>query len=119
MNKYLFFILIFVAATKTYAFSLDDSDITLLCPLRGQIEVILHHYEHTQESWGGSEFETGGGHSFRGPLLMIQFANFDQFMFNKTTGLFSYWYADKKKLVSCQLLSIKKTYPVNINYYRE
>lgn len=32
------------------AFSLDNADIRLLCPQRGQIEVILHRYEHTQQS---------------------------------------------------------------------
>ncbi|VTO23061.1 Uncharacterised protein [Klebsiella variicola] len=35
-----------------WAFSLDNADIRLLCPQRGQIEVILHRYEHTQQSWG-------------------------------------------------------------------
>lgn len=34
-----------------WAFSLDNADIRLLCPQRGQIEVILHRYEHTQQSW--------------------------------------------------------------------
>ena len=81
--------------------------------------MILHRYEHTQESWGNNQFETGGGHSRRGPLLMIQFANLDQMLFNQTTGNFSYWYADKQKLVNCQLLSITNTYPINIPFYRE
>lgn len=35
-----------------WAFSLDNADIRLLCPQRGQIEVILHRYEHTQQSRG-------------------------------------------------------------------
>ena len=41
-----------------WAFSLDNADIRLLCPQRGQIEVILHRYEHTQQSWGQHHFET-------------------------------------------------------------
>lgn len=40
-----------------WAFSLDNADIRLLCPQRGQIEVILHRYEHTQQSWGQHHFE--------------------------------------------------------------
>lgn len=35
-----------------WAFSLDNADIRLLCPQRGQIEVILHRYEHTQQLGG-------------------------------------------------------------------
>ena len=57
-----------------WAFSLDNADIRLLCPQRGQIEVILHRYEHTQQSWGQHHFETGGGHVRQGPLLVIPFA---------------------------------------------
>lgn len=108
-----------VVSSASNAFSLENTDIRLLCPKRGQIEVILHRYEHTQESWGKNQFETGGGHSRRGPLLMIQFANLDQMLFNQTTGNFSYWYADKQKLVNCQLLGITNTYPINIPFYRE
>ena len=55
-----------------WAFSLDNADIRLLCPQRGQIEVILHRYEHTQQSWGQHHFETGGGqavfHAFAGSV---------------------------------------------------
>lgn len=108
-----------IISSASNAFSLENTDIRLLCPQRGQIEVILHRYEHTQESWGNNQFETGGGHSHRGPLLMIQFANLDQMLFNQTTGNFSYWYADKQKLVNCQLLGITNTYPINIPFYRE
>ncbi len=49
-----------------WAFSLDNADIRLLCPQRGQIEVILHRYEHTQQSRGQHHFETGGGHVRQG-----------------------------------------------------
>lgn len=34
-----------------WAFSLDNADIRLLCPQRGQIKVLLHRYQHTQQSW--------------------------------------------------------------------
>lgn len=117
--KKIFFLILISFTTKSFAFHLDDSDIKLLCPFRGQIEIILHHYGHTQESWGEREFETGGGHSIKGPVLMVQFANLDEFIFNKATGVFSFWYADKKQLVNCQPLKIGKNHQVNINYYRE
>ncbi|AWL49755.1 TPA: hypothetical protein PCH12_002404 [Klebsiella pneumoniae] len=71
-----------------WAFSLDNADIRLLCPQRGQIEVILHRYEHTQQSWGQHDFETGGGHVRQGPLLVIPFANLDQMIYHQTTGEF-------------------------------
>ncbi len=53
--------------TLWLGFSLDNADIRLLCPQRGQIEVILHRYEHTQQSRGQHHFETGGGHVRQGP----------------------------------------------------
>ena len=97
-----------------WAFSLDNADIRLLCPQRGQIEVILHRYEHTQQSWGQHHFETGGGHVRQGPLLVIPFANLDQMIYHQTTGEFAYWYAETEKLVRCRLLSLTTTYPVDI-----
>ncbi|MEB4676107.1 hypothetical protein MXL54_15165 [Enterobacteriaceae bacterium G50] len=119
MKFFLFaFSLIFIV-TDVHALSLDNADIRLMCPQRGQIEVILHRYEHTQESWGKDNFETGGGHSRKGPLLLIQFANLDQMIFNQTNRSFSYWYADDRKLVNCRLLSLTGTFPINIPYYRE
>ncbi|HDG5264516.1 TPA: hypothetical protein PCH90_002962 [Klebsiella pneumoniae] len=102
-----------------WAFSLDNADIRLLCPQRGQIEVILHRYEHTQQSWGQHHFETGDGHVRQGPLLVIPFANLDQMIYHQTTGEFAYWYAETEKLVRCRLLSLTTTYPVDIPYYRE
>ncbi len=119
MKRFFIFVLLIFINTATYAFSLEDSDIRLMCPQRGQIEVILHRYEHTQESWGKDHFETGGGHSRRGSLLMIQFANLDQMIFNQTSGNFLYWFADKHALVNCRLMSLSSTYPVEIPYYRE
>jgi len=92
--------LAFFYSVTSYALSLENSDVRLLCPMRGQIEVILHLYEHSQESWGVNQFETGGGHFRKGPLLMFPFANLDQMVFNQTTGQFSFWYADREKLVS-------------------
>lgn len=119
MKFFLFaFSLIFIV-TDAHALQLDNADIRLMCPQRGQIEVILHRYEHTQESWGRDNFETGGGHSRKGPLLLIQFANLDQMIFDQTNGSFSYWYADDRKLVNCRLLSLTGTFPINIPYYRE
>lgn len=119
MKKKLIYTFLMAFPSIANAFSLENSDIRLLCPQRGQIEVILHRYQHTQESWGKSQFETGGGHARRGPLLMIQFANLDQMLFNQTTKVFSFWYAGEQKLVNCQLLGISGIYPSNIPYHRE
>lgn len=111
--------LVFFYSATSYALSLENSDIRLLCPVRGQIEIILHRYEHSQESWGINQFETGGGHFQKGPLLMFQFANLDQMVFNQTTGHFSFWYADREELVGCSLISLRNTYPVDIPYFRD
>lgn len=119
MKYALLSLFLILASTKVQALSLDNSDIRLLCPVRGQIEVILHRYEHTQESWGTDHFETGGGHARKGSLLLFQFANMDEMIFNHKTGNFYYWYADHQRLVSCRLLSLKNLYPVDIPYYRE
>ena len=103
----------------SYALSLENSDVRLFCPMRGQIEIILHRYEHSQESWGVNQFETGAGHFRKGPLFMFQFANLDQMIFNQATGEFSFWYADRDKLVGCHLISLTNTYPVDIPYFRD
>lgn len=118
MKDALIFALAFFYSVTSYALSLENSDIRLFCPIRGQIEVILHRYEHSQESWG-NQFETGAGHFRKGPLIMFPFANLDQMVFNQTTGQFSFWYADSKKLVGCRLISLTNTYPVDIPYYRD
>ncbi|HDK6212131.1 TPA: hypothetical protein M2P25_002750 [Klebsiella quasipneumoniae] len=102
-----------------WAFSLDNADIQLLCPQRGQIKVLLHRYQHTQQSWGDHHFETGGGYMRQGPLLVIPFANLDQMIYHQTTGEFAYWYAEAEQLVRCRLLSLATLYPVDIPYYRE
>jgi hypothetical protein len=111
--------LAFFYSAPSYALSIENTDIRLLCPLRGQIEVILHRYEHTQESWGEGQFETGAGHSRKGPLLMFQFANLDKMLFNQSTSQFSFWYEDNERLVSCRMISLTNTYPVDIPYFRE
>jgi hypothetical protein len=112
-------VLVFFYSVAANALSLEKSDIKLLCPMRGQIEVILHRYEHSQESWGVNKFETGGGHFRKGPLLTFQFANLDQMIFNQNTGQFSFWYADSKKLVGCSLIRLRNTFPVDIPYFRD
>lgn len=117
-NVSIFALLMFIT-TSSHAFSLENSAIKLLCPQRGEIEVILHRYEHTQEKWGKDHFESGGGHYRKGTLLMIPFANQDQMLFNQSGGKFYFWYADKKALVKCQLLSLTNTYPVDVPYFRD
>ncbi|HEC2037733.1 TPA: hypothetical protein R1888_004818 [Klebsiella oxytoca] len=119
MKYVITFALALFYSVAAYALYLEKSDIRLFCPLRGQIEVILHRYEHSQESWGVNQFETGGGHFRKGPLFMFQFANLDQMVFNQNTGQFSFWYADSKKLVGCSLIRLTNTYPVDIPYFRD
>lgn len=116
-----FFMLLFILLTPgaTWALSLDSSVIDLNCPLRGRIEIILHKYEHTQEFWGKEHFETGGGHSHLGRWLIFEFANLDKMVYDQNENAFRYWYDDNKKLVNCQLLNLKHTYPVNLFYFQE
>lgn len=118
MKKYLIFYFLIFTATS-HAFSLEGSDIRLLCPQRGQVEVILHRYEHTQESWGKNHFETGAGHQRHGPLLIFPFANLDKMIYNQEIKIFSFWYEEEQELVRCTLLGITNTSPVILPYFRE
>ncbi|ELY5938920.1 hypothetical protein SNN83_002004 [Cronobacter malonaticus] len=119
MKTFVSFAFFFFLAAPAMAFSLEGTHIKLLCPQRGLTEVILHRYQHTQESWGKDHFETGGGHYRRGPMLLVVFANLDKMIYNQATGSFSFWYSKSENLVSCKLVSIASTFPVNIPYYRE
>jgi hypothetical protein len=119
MRYVLTFVLLCILTSPSFAFSLENSVINLRCPQRGQIEVILHRYEHTQESWGKDNFETGGGHLRKGSLLIVEFANLDKMIYDQSTSQFFFHYAEQRKLVQCQLLSITNTYPINTPYYRE
>ncbi|MDQ5647776.1 hypothetical protein ACHFJ3_07365 [Klebsiella pneumoniae] len=119
MIQYCFVLFFLFTSLVTSAFSLDGSQITLTCPQRGRVEVILHRYEHTQESWGKDQFETGGGYSPKGALLIFKFANLDSLFFNKNNGIYYFWYADKNLFVQCELMSIKTTHPANVPYYKE
>ncbi|EFC1638520.1 hypothetical protein F6T13_03420 [Escherichia coli] len=98
------------------AFSFDSSIINLKCPGRGTIEIILHRYEHTQESWGEGNFETGSGYSHEGALFIFDFANQDKMIYNRAENSFAFWYESSRKLVNCNLITLKSTYPVNLPY---
>lgn len=50
MKKFLLLFLLLTLSRAGFAFPMDNADLTLLCPQRGQVRVILHRYEHTQES---------------------------------------------------------------------
>ncbi|MEB4673798.1 hypothetical protein MXL54_03315 [Enterobacteriaceae bacterium G50] len=101
------------------AINIDDAFISLQCPLRGNVEVILHHYLHTQERWGKDEFETGGGHIIEGSKTIFEFANLDQMIYDRNSGSFMFWYQDLHKLVRCQLLGLGDNYPVPLPIIHE
>lgn len=119
MRFFLTFAFLWILTSPSFAFSLENSVIRLRCPLRGQIEVILHRYEHTQEAWGENNFETGGGHLRKGSLLIVEFANLDKMIYDQAREAFYFHYEEHRKLVQCQLLGITNTFPVNTPYYRE
>jgi len=119
MKNVLSFVLLMFVPAISHAFSLENSHIRLLCPQRGQIEITLHRYAHTEELWGKDNFETGAGHTLQGSLLIIPFANQDKMLFDRQSGGFSYWYEDRQTLVRCKLLSILNTNPVDIPYFHE
>lgn len=118
MKKFLLLFLLLTLSRSGFAFSMDNADFTLLCPQRGQMRVILHRYDHTQVSWGPDHFETGGGHTRKGSLVIFEFANLDQMIYDQASGNVAFWYADQARLVHCQVLNIRNTWPVDIPYYR-
>lgn len=119
MRYVLTFALLWMFTSPSFAFSLENAVINLHCPQRGQIEVILHRYEHTQESWGKDNFETGGGHLRRGSLLIVEFANLDKMIYDQATNHFFFHYAEQRQLVACQLMSMTTSFPIDTPYYRD
>lgn len=102
-----------------HALVLDGSVLTLNCPGRGEIEVILHRYLHTQEAWGKNHFETGGGHIKKDGLLFFPFANLDRMIYDQQAGTFGFWYARENAFVRCRLVKLRNTFAEDIPYYRE
>ncbi|AUX93540.1 hypothetical protein [Mixta gaviniae] len=119
MKKRLCWLTLFVASNSIAAFPLDSTQLTLDCPARGRVEVMLHRYEHTEELWGKGQFETGSGHTRKGPLLMLTFANLDRMVYDQRTDAFLFWYAGSKTFVKCRLLSQRNTAPVEVPYFSE
>lgn len=119
MRVLLVFMILICLVKDAYSFSLDGSDIILKCPQRGKVEVILHRYEHTQESWGTDYFETGAGHLRHAGFLIFEFANLDKLFYEKKSKKFFFWYEENKSFFSCKRLSITRTFPINIPYYAE
>lgn len=119
MKTFLLMMLLLVSPRFALALSLDNSILMLGCPGRGSVEVILHRYEHTQETWGQGQFETGGGYMKKGGLVVFPFANLDRLIYDQITASFGFWYAREARLVRCQLLSLRNTYPTDIPYFRE
>ena len=119
MRKVILVLHLLFATPLTWAINIDDAYISLQCPLRGNIEVILHHYLHTQERWGKDEFETGGGHMIDGSKSIFEFANLDQMIYDRNSGSFIFWYQDQQKFVRCQLLGLRNNYPVPLSIIHE
>ncbi len=97
---------------------LDNADIRLLCPQRGQIEVILHRYEHTQQSRGSITLKPAAA-TFAGAAAgdpVCQPRSDDLPPDHRRVCLLV---CRNGKLVRCRLLSLTTTYPVDIPYYRE
>ncbi|NHV08613.1 hypothetical protein G9X43_06215 [Cronobacter turicensis] len=114
-------LVVLLAIFPPFAFALDvnNSMLMLRCPGRETIEVILHRYEHTQEAWGRDHFETGGGRTQRGSLVIFPFANLDSMVYDQMTQSFGFWYQREARFVHCQLLSLRNAWPVDLPVFRE
>lgn len=119
MRKIFLLLNLLLASPLALAININDAFISLQCPLRGHIEVILHHYLHTQERWGKDEFETGGGHTIDGSKTIFEFANLDQMIYDQNSGRFIFWYQDERKIVQCQLLGLRDNYSVPLPVIHE
>ncbi|EKM6346202.1 hypothetical protein PU707_003917 [Cronobacter sakazakii] len=119
MKKLLLVALLALFPAFAYPFAFDNSVLMLRCPGRETIEVILHRYEHTQEAWGRDHFETGGGRTQRGSLVIFPFTNLDSMVYDQMTQSFGFWYQREARFVHCQLLSLRNAWPVDLPVFRE
>ncbi|WP_105607835.1 hypothetical protein [Cronobacter sakazakii] len=119
MKKLLLVALLALFPAFAYPFAFDNSVLMLRCPGRETIEVILHRYEHTQEAWARDHFETGGGRTQRGSLVIFPFANLDSMVYDQMTQSFGFWYQREARFVHCQLLSLRNAWPVDLPVFRE
>lgn len=105
----LFFILVIIPC-QSYALNFSSTILKLNCPERGLVEVILHVYEHTQQSWKG-HFETGTGHKRVGDIEIIPFANGDTLLHRISTDTFGYVYYGEERVKHCLKLDERPVYP--------
>lgn len=95
---------------QVLALNFSSTVLKLNCPERGSVEVILHVYEHTQESWKDN-FETGAGHKRSGDIEIIPFANGDTLLHRISTDSFGYIYKGEGHFKQCVKLDERKIYP--------
>lgn len=110
--KFIRFICFFAFFVSFHVSSLNFSStlLRLNCPERGQIEVILHVYGHTQEKWPG-HFETGAGHKRFGDTEIIPFVNGDVLFHSISRDAFSYLYDGESILRHCIKLDEHRVSP--------
>lgn len=114
LNKLIcqFTLLMILMALNMQAGALDFSSTSLLlnCQGRGNIEVLLHVYGHTQESWDDN-FEVGAGHKTVGNVDIVQFVNGDTLLHDKRENSYSYAYFGAGPLHRCLKLEERALYP--------
>lgn len=110
LRYYILFAMLTLMTLKAHALNFMGTRLVLNCPERGNVEVVLHVYGHTQEKWNGN-FETGAGHKTVGNTDIIQFVNGDTILYDRKSDTYNYAYIGKAPLRHCLKLSESKTYP--------
>lgn len=105
-----FFIFLLFVNIPVHALNFSSTYLKLNCPERGNVEIILHVYNHTQEKWKDN-FETGAGHKSAGNVDIIQFVNGDSLFHDRKNDSFDYVYYGEKHLHHCMKLAERSVYP--------
>lgn len=97
-------------ALEVRALNFSSTFLLLNCQGRGNIQVLLHAYGHTQEQWEDN-FETGAGHKSSGNVDIIQFVNGDALLHDRRYESYSYVYLGTGSLHHCVKLTERALYP--------
>lgn len=98
-------------SSPSNALNFNSTDLKLVCPQRGVVEVTLHLFGHVSELWD-KNYEIGAGHVESGNMDIIRFVNGDVLFHNKRTEGMFYHYYDNPGVISCSVLSENPVHPL-------
>ncbi|AFJ45573.1 hypothetical protein [Shimwellia blattae] len=105
------FLLTFLSLpVAAHALNFESTDLKLVCPQRGNVEITLHRYNHASEQWG-KHFAVGAGHTRHGDLEFVRFTNGDVFIHLNATDEYLFRYAGQNKSFHCRKISERPATP--------